>query len=125
RSHRAADERAIQNVSIVGRARKTVRPRAMCRSMMRIARWIAAKPDNEAAIERVLSECVVDLTHAEIVIARLERRIADRIGVHECDERCVRRVTQRTPLIENGLTAGAVVDARSVGTVCSAADRPP
>ena len=72
--------------------------------MVRVLRRVRAITDHVASPSGIVAEHVADLADGEVVVATVV--VADGVGVHECHERGVGRVSQRPPGIEEGEAAG-------------------
>ena len=73
-------------------------------AVVRVLRRVRAVADHVASPGGIVAEHVADLADGEVVVATVV--VADGVGVHECHERGVGRVSQRPPGIEEGEAAG-------------------
>ena len=105
---RAANERAVQNVTVVARCIHVAVVHPAGTTVVRVQRRIVPEPHDIAAVGRIVPEHVVDLLHRKIVIAAAV--IGYRVAIDQCNKRCVGGVPQRPPCVEEGQPAGGVLD---------------
>ena len=76
--------------------------------MVRVQRRIIAKAYHVAAALRIVTQHVVDLPDGKIVVAAA--LVSHRVAVDKREKRGVGRIPQRAPGVEEGQTAGGVLD---------------